>query len=80
VAHYFEELCVPFCFLEFEVLSENIGVLDQEIRAVVVGGRDDQVFGHRFGDGADDWGESVTIGSELSVDISAQLEGVDIFE
>ena len=71
MAHYFEELCVPFCFLEFEVLSENIGVLDQEISAVVVGSRDNQVFGHRFGDGADDWRQSVTIGHELSVDFSA---------
>ena len=44
MAHYFEELCVPFCFLEFEVLSENIDVLDQEISAVVVGGGDDQVL------------------------------------
>jgi len=70
VAHYFEELCVPFYFLKFEVLGEDIGVLDQEISAVVVGSRDDQVFGHRFGDGANDWGESVTIGSQLSVNFS----------
>ena len=71
VAHYFEEWCVPFCFLEFEVLGENVCVLDKEISAVVIGSRDDQIFGHRFGDGADDWGESVTIGLELSVDFSA---------
>jgi hypothetical protein len=71
VAHYFEKWRIPFCFLEFEVLGENVCVLDKEISAVVIRSRDDQIFGHRFGDSADDWGESVTIGLELSVDFSA---------